>query len=299
MSVGTTPMLVKALDTIVQRQRTLPGEVAPDGFEEVYYRVGEALYKFTWNTTEQALSCEALPKTALGRDYSSWYERDQRPKRCLLRDDLEDDELDPHDFAYFTAPAIPRLSRDRYTFKSLEKGGQPKFLIEPPSALALRVMYLAARAFSSRPLPPHLDTIEKFEALQAVIGPVPRVLFHPSETRVAQYLQQRAAAAALDPWRDVDHSEVRAHTVGSTFRYFAAPFIRTGAKCSQYVTLLFANEEERQRNRYGAWPSNQVKCSYEFRALSESCKLVLAAHVQSSKQVAYFLREHDAMRLEL
>eukprot|EP01033_Poteriospumella_lacustris_P015080 gene15080-biopygen6811 len=143
MSVGTTPMLVKALDTIVQRQRTLPGESVPDGFEEVYYRVGDVLYKFMWNTTQQALSCEALPKTAFDEEDFPWYRRDERPKQCLLRDDLQDDELDPDDLAYYTAPAIPRLSND-YTFKSLEKGGQPKFLIEPPSALALRVMYLAA-----------------------------------------------------------------------------------------------------------------------------------------------------------
>eukprot|EP01033_Poteriospumella_lacustris_P023415 gene23415-biopygen9221 len=159
-------------------------------------------------------------------------------------------------------------------------------------------MYLAVRAFSSRPLPPHLDTIEKFEALQAVIGPVPRVLFHPSETHVAQYLQQRAAAATLDPWRDVDQCKVSFNMVGDTFRYFAALFIRTGATSSKMIKRMFANDEERQKS-YSAWPSDRDKYSYEFRALSESCKLVLAAHVQSSKPVASFLREHDAMRLEL
>jgi hypothetical protein len=155
-------------------------------------------------------------------------------------------------------------------------------------------MYLAARAFSSRPLPPHLDTIEKFEALHAVIGPVPHVLFHPSETRVAQYLQQRAAAAAINPWYDVDQCAVRPHKVGHTFSYFAAPFIRKGATSSQFTTQLFANDVERQ-NPY-AWSIFPAKYFYEFRALSESCKLVLAAQVTSSTQVE-FLRTHDAMRL--
>ncbi len=58
------------------------------------------------------------------------------------------------------------------TFKTLKKASARFFVIEPPSELPLRVMYLAARKFSP-PLPSHIDTVEKFEALKAKIGPVP------------------------------------------------------------------------------------------------------------------------------
>jgi hypothetical protein len=45
-SISTTVMLVKALETIVQRHSTLPGDLKPDGFEKVFYRLGKKLFRF-------------------------------------------------------------------------------------------------------------------------------------------------------------------------------------------------------------------------------------------------------------
>eukprot|EP01033_Poteriospumella_lacustris_P009682 gene9682-biopygen4338 len=280
-SVSTTPMLVKALETIVQRHRTSPGVTPPDGFEEVYYRVGPFLYKFAWNQQKQELGCEAITKAAAKAkvmerfQVKTWF-YDERRKMCLIVE-MKEKEVDPEETAFYTGSSKMAFER---TFKTLDKADASFFVIEPPSDLALRAMYWAAQAFSSSPLslqtpsspfPPHINTTEKFEAVLASVGPVPRILFG-SEINCQKYKDARTAAAD-QPWKDVDLDRVSVSNVGDTFKYFAAPFIRKGAPSSQVGSLMFENNEQRR--------------IFQFRSLSDACKLELAKHVQLPRHIKF------------
>jgi hypothetical protein len=281
-SVSTTAMLVKALETIVQRHRTSPGETLCDGFEEVFYRVGEVVYKFAWDKEKEALGCEAIseaPKVAaimrMFRLRSTFF--DESYKRCLLVD-MKEKEVDPLETAFYTAAAEDVFER---TFKTLKKASAHFFLIEPPSELALRVMYLAARKFAP-PLPSHIDTVEKFEALKAKIGPVPRHLFYDDKELVNVFLKERSVAAR-NPWKDVDLDDVSISNVGRTFQLFVAPFIRKGATTANIGGVMFKN--------------NQEQDIYQFRCLSDHCKIVLATHVTQQKHIDFLSENGDDVEL--
>lgn len=45
-SISTTVMLVKVLKTIVQRYCILSGDLKSDGYEEVFYQLGNKLFRF-------------------------------------------------------------------------------------------------------------------------------------------------------------------------------------------------------------------------------------------------------------
>ncbi len=63
-------------------------------------------------------------------------------------------------------------------------------------------MYLAAKVFRDQ-LPEHINTMEKFENLLVVVGPIPRILFHPRYTSIERYLDQRELLASTTSFPDI------------------------------------------------------------------------------------------------
>eukprot|EP01033_Poteriospumella_lacustris_P023402 gene23402-biopygen8999 len=202
---------------------------------------------------------------------------DESYKRCLLVE-MEEKEVDPEETAFYTAAAEDVFER---TFKTLKKASAHFFLIEPPSELALRVMYLAARKFAP-PLPSHIDTVEKFEALKATIGPIPRHLFYADKGLVNTFETERSVAAR-NPWKDVDLDDVNIANVGRTFQLFVAPFIRKGSPTANIGGVMSE--------------TNQEQDIYQFRCLSDHCKIVLTTHVTQPKHIDFLRENGDELEL--
>jgi hypothetical protein len=116
--------------------------------------------------------------------------------------------------------------------------------------------------------------MEKLEKLKMKIGSIPRVLFYPTYSFIENYLDLQKKASKT-PLIHVELNKVGVSNVGETFKFFAAPFIRKGATTS----------------RSGATMKDDQELSiYQFRCLSDQCKILLAGDVQLPKNLDFILQ---------
>jgi hypothetical protein len=256
-SVSTMVLLVEALQNVIDRNGcNLAESDRPDGFDEVYYRVGQKLlFRFYWDG-----------KTLRGQQITDTAEIEQILNRFIpnllfvnktevLFVELDEREQDPDQRGLFTASARRAYEE---TFKTLRKRKDRFFLMEPPSEADLRLMYLSFKHLSVSPLPKNIDSYEKFSYWQRRIGPVPRYLFCELDD-MNDYLSEREDSTS-NVMPEIE--KISISNVGEHLKYFMAPFIREDVTVPKLPG---------------------VPRLYEFRFLSDECKLMLAHLAKQSR----------------
>eukprot|EP01031_Cornospumella_fuschlensis_P023384 gene23384-28376_t len=203
-------------------------------------------------------------------------------KRVLIVE-MAEKEVDPGENGFYTSSCEGAFET---TFKTLDKGGNPFFLMDPPTPAEIRMMYATYCALDGGRIPKHIDSMAKVDALLADIGPVPRALFSSRIGPSSMYLAKRNTALA-QPFTDLH--KISISKVGDHLKYFMAPFIRPGVRvpaiaedysvaAKEYIGTL--SESERVEHLR----SNLI---YQFRALSDKCKVLLASKVRTPLELEF------------
>ena len=289
-SMSTTVMLVKALQSMITR-KTTKDQLVPNGFDEVVYRIHKDVFVFKWNKSLERIQASMMTQEKWETSGETTWRNGY--KRVLIVE-MPETETDPVIPGLYSSSSSNVYSE---TFKTFYKGSADFFLMDPPSPTELKMMYVTLRVFDSDNTPPHIDTMAKFNTLLNNIGPVPRYLFSKNHGAISKYLGERKSASE-DPLANIQ-KEMRVSNIGKDVKYFMAPFIRRGVKvplieeyeivAEQYLNSL-SDEDRATELQF----NNDI---FEFRCLSEGCKLVLAEKVKTNRALT-FLMEYG-MPLEL
>eukprot|EP01031_Cornospumella_fuschlensis_P027012 gene27012-32634_t len=255
--------------------------------QEVYYRVGSSVYVFKLDST----SGKVVVRTVEASEWEKmrlWFKasRDNRDRKQVLIVEMEEDENDPQELGFYTSPSARRAFE--VTFKTLFKGLQRFFLMDPPSPAEVRMMFAAFRRFDEETVASWGLTSATLNARVRDIGPIPRWIF-ASDTVVDEYLASRNRDHLDIVFEDLSYISIS--NVGKHLKFFMVPYIRRGVTlpiigemysvaAKEHLATLSAEECEYQLRR--------DDIVYEFRALSDRCKLMLASRVKTPVEL-YFL----------
>eukprot|EP01031_Cornospumella_fuschlensis_P027615 gene27615-33349_t len=263
--------------------------------QEVYYRVGSSVYVFqlSW------FSGRVVVRTLMESEWESMQEgfkvieSNVERKRVLIVE-MDEDENDPQEFGFYTSSARGAFES---TFKTFYKGRQSFFLMDPPSPAEVRMMFAAFRRFDEQKVASWGLTSATLDARMRDIGPIPRWIFGSSDDFDA-YLRTRNLDQRGIAFQDL--TKVSISNVGDHLKFFMSPYIRRGVTlpsikkrysvvAKEYLDALPPEEREYQLRR-----GEDV---YEFRALSDRCKLILASRVKTPVELDFLKNNGDAWEL--
>eukprot|EP01031_Cornospumella_fuschlensis_P030882 gene30882-37319_t len=252
---------------------------------EVWYRVESSVYKFTCDQNDgNKIVVKSIPESDWNelRGYAFKKKSILAYKRALIAE-MAEKEVDPGENGFYTSSSEGAFET---TFKTLRKDGNIFFLMDPPTPAEIRMIYATYRALDGGRIPKHIDSVAKVDALLADIGPVPRALFSSDDDSLSLYLAMRNTALA-QPFTDLHKLSIS--NVGDHLKYFMAPFIRPGVSvpliakdynvaAKEYLDTLSESERAEQLR------SNII---FQFRALSERCKVLLASKVKTPLELEF------------
>jgi hypothetical protein len=284
-SMSTVIMLVQALEMMRVRQLAKDKNHLdiPDGFDIIYYRLRDMKFRFIWNSVSASIEVEVLSEPDWIKAAGSMRASVSKSVKPILIVEMAETERDP------VVPGLYSSSSRRVfddVFKTFYKGGGFFFLIDPPCADELRMMYMTLSTLDKDSLPNHVSDLTKFNHLLNEVGPIPRILFTNDEGKVDNYLDERKNLNK-DPLREVEADLISISNVGAVLKYFMAPYVREGVEVPR-IGLKYSREASEylrtlppiERARLEA--NNKI---YEFRALSEGSKVILAQTVKTPKQL--------------
>eukprot|EP01031_Cornospumella_fuschlensis_P024755 gene24755-29913_t len=261
--------------------------------QEVYYRVGSSVYVFKLSS----ISGRIVVRTLMQSEWESvkvGFINPESNQRVLIVE-MEEDENDPNELGFYTSSSERRAFE--VTFKTLYKGRQSFFLMDPPSPAEVRMMFAAFRRFDAQGVASLGLTSATLDARMRDIGTIPRWIF-ASNAVVDEYLANRNRDHLDIVFEDLSYFSIS--NVGKHLKFFMAPYIRHGVTlpiigemysvaAKEHHATLSAEEREYQLRR-----GEDV---YEFRALSDRCKLMLASRVKTPVELYFLKHNGDAWEL--
>jgi hypothetical protein len=294
-TMATMVMLVRTLQLMRERQlkkAEVSKDVAlPDGFDEVYYRLkNQDVFVFTWDPKSASFKTRKLTQKEWEKQSVSFRDGTANADQKLtLIVEMAETDVDPEESGLYSSSSRRIYEK---TFKTFGKGGGRFFLMDPPSDDVLSMMYNVVSALDKESIPKHINSIDKFQELRNDIGRVPRMLFNSNYGQVKQYLISRGSQLkdGHGPLDDLKTTDISVSNVGPHLKYFMAPCIKPGVKvpliwedytseAAEYLSTL--SDEERKK---AVGDKNVI---FEFRCLSEGCKLVLAQYVKTAREIVF------------
>jgi glycosyltransferase involved in cell wall biosynthesis len=293
-SLAVMPLLMKCLKTLVTKNDkniSTNSSKSRSGFHSVVYRLSEQLIEFQRDDVGIQVYLHNAGDTlhsACNRYNVLYSNFKNNGLTSLLLLELEEGEEDPR----FKGPGLISTS-SRYveekTCKTLYKASAKFYLMDPPSTSTLNGEYDVLRyVYGESGLPLHINTKDKFVDLLDTVGPIPRILFNSYLENVNKFLGQRKNKVT-QALLEIADSKVSISNVGEALQYFMAPYNRPGVKIpligATYSDQIDDDDDDDESNQSWADSSDEI---YEFRALSEGCKVLLASKVTSPYDLTFW-----------
>lgn len=262
-------------------------------FQRVFYRYEEDLYEFIYEKdmgfTVLTHDAGSTLETARIMHNQRLQELEHTGLKSLLIVEMEEKEIDPtFNGAVLVCPSARRVAEK--TCKTYYKAHQPFFVLDPPSRDVLLKEYEVLQQLEEK-LPDHISTTEKFKELIDIVGPVPRYLFSSKYQAIQSYLNARSIAVS-SALGELDKTVISYSDVGEYVKYFMAPYIRPGVRSPRIGNTYAdtAKEYLSERSEQEQKEAQRKTDIYEFRFLTESCKVMLASQTKSPTTL-HFWRE--------